>query len=380
MRKYMKHFRRFLVVVSVLGIGLILGWIIDRGEGRFSASGLTKKEALQINRSIGKGVLQVCGRFGFKPQWISVKEGKRQKKDLKWPKRVWRIRIPADLPLAVVSLEFTKTAVDSGGAVIWGEENLATRQSFLALGLENLTCDSLILTQDGRISHRKGKITLIIDDFGYDRTETVNGFLSFPAKLAISVIPGHPLSPEIAQEAYNHGFEVLIHLPIEPHEIPERQEYIMLKSGMSRGEVRKLMDDAEDSITGGIGLNNHMGSKGTEDEELMKILARELKRRRLFFIDSYTSINSQALSVMQEMKVPTLKRDIFLDHEDSAEFFHRQLAKLVEISDTKGEAIGIAHATKPLSLELLQKEVPRLIALGYQFAFPSELVYQTNSD
>ena len=376
----MKHFSRILVVFSVLGVGLIFGWIFDRGEGRFSGSGLSKKEALQLNRSIGQGVLHVCGRFGFRPHWISVKEGKGEEENKKWPKRVWRIRIPADLPLAVVSLEITKTVVDSGGAVIWGEENLTTRQAILVFGLENLTCDSLILTQDKRISHQKGMIILIIDDFGYDRTETINGFLSFPAKLAISVIPGHPLSQEIAQEAYNHGFEVLIHLPIEPNEPPERQEYLMLKSGMSRGEVRKLIDEAEESISGGIGLNNHMGSKGTEDAELMKFLARELKRRRLFFIDSYTTVKSTAFTVMQDAKVPALKRDIFLDHEDTAEFFLRQMVKLVEISDTKGEAIGIAHATKPLSLALLQEEVPRLVALGYHFIFPSELVYQAKNN
>ena len=41
-----------------------------------------------------------------------------------------------------------------------------------------------------------------------------------------------------------------------------------------------------------IGFNNHMGSKFTEDERLMKVVIDTAKQRGVFFLDSKTTAKS----------------------------------------------------------------------------------------
>ena len=60
-----------------------------------------------------------------------------------------------------------------------------------------------------------------------------------------------------------------------------------------------------------VGVNNHMGSLGTTNVELMKIVLGELKTRGLFFLDSQTTTDSVAYEVAVQLGVPALKRDVF---------------------------------------------------------------------
>ena len=55
---------------------------------------------------------------------------------------------------------------------------------------------------------------------------------------------------------------------------------------VSGGGYRPGLERDLDSVPGAVGVNNHMGSAATADPRLMRVVARVLARRGLFFVDS----------------------------------------------------------------------------------------------
>jgi polysaccharide deacetylase 2 family uncharacterized protein YibQ len=115
---------------------------------------------------------------------------------------------------------------------------------------------------------------------------------------------------------------------------------------MSGDEIRRNIRAAIDTSPYFDGVNNHMGSRMTPDAQIMKTVLSELKRRDLFFIDSMTTNESKGWKVARELKIPTLKRDIFLDDNPSAEAIRSQVARLVKIAKIRGMALAIGHPHK----------------------------------
>ncbi len=84
------------------------------------------------------------------------------------------------------------------------------------------------------------RLAIILDDLGSDRAAAESIFaMRYP--LTISVLPNHEHSREIAEEALERGYQVMLHLPMQSvaGESPEKEE---LRPGMSRAEVVKTSD------------------------------------------------------------------------------------------------------------------------------------------
>ena len=220
----------------------------------------------------------------------------------------------------------------------------------------------------------RGVIGIIIDDFGYRNDHISNGFLEIPAKLTYAIIPGHDHSQSFSKKAYDAGYEIIVHLPMENIGKTYGEEEYVLMSYFQDDEIKNRIYKAFDHLPESIGLNNHQGSRGTADSRVMTHVANVVKEKKKFFIDSRTTSNSLAESTMRKYGVPTNKRDIFLDNELDEEKIKAQLLKLADVSERKGIAIGIGHV-KPQTLNVLAKEVPILQEKGFRFEFVSRLVY-----
>jgi len=116
-----------------------------------------------------------------------------------------------------------------------------------------------------------------------------------------------------------------------------------------------------------------MGSKATADPRLMRVVLETLKKRRLYFLDSYVISSSVAEGLARILKIKFAKRDIFLDNSASPEYIRQQLERLKEEAQEKGVAIGIGHA-RPNTLAVLAKELPKLKKEGYKLVFVSEIL------
>jgi len=253
------------------------------------------------------------------------------------------------------------------------EDNVAV-QADEVTNLEDSTVPEVLDKPIEKKTPMRGIIAIIIDDFGYRNDHISNGFLELPAKLTYAIIPGHDHSQLFSKKAYDAGYEIIVHLPMENIGKTYGEEEYVLMSYFQDDEIKSRINNAFDNLPEAIGLNNHQGSRGTADSRVMTLLAGVIKDKKKFFIDSRTTSNSLANSTMRRYNVPTNQRDVFLDNDLDEEKIKTQLYKLADVSERKGIAIGIGHV-KPQTLNVLKNEIPVLKQKGFRFEFVSRLVY-----
>jgi hypothetical protein len=218
-----------------------------------------------------------------------------------------------------------------------------------------------------------GVLAIIIDDFGYRNDEVSDGFLALDARLTFSIIPGHTYSQSFAQRAQAAGKEVIIHMPMESHNPTRGEEAFILTTAQTSAEVERRVERAFARIPQAVGMNNHQGSRATENQRIMEIVGLTLRRLGKYFIDSRTTRNTVAEATMRRLGVPTNRRHVFLDNEFDSALILEQLEQLERLARKNGAAIGIGHA-KAATLQVLREQIPRLKAAGFRFEFVSTVV------
>lgn len=216
----------------------------------------------------------------------------------------------------------------------------------------------------------KGKIAIVLDDWGYNLNNLPAAeAIGYP--LTISVLPNLNFSAKVAEELHGRGFEIILHLPMEPKEkLPLEKDTIL--SSMSAEEVRGILDKDLEAIPYVRGVSNHMGSKVTADPRLMQLVFEDLKKRKLYFLDSYVTAGSVCAKLAEKNKVRFIQRDVFLDNKLEPAYIKGQLFKLKAKAKTRGYAVGIGHDRKA-TLQVLKEVMPQLEKEGYKFVFVSEL-------
>ena len=220
----------------------------------------------------------------------------------------------------------------------------------------------------------KGIIGIIIDDFGYRNDEVSDGFLKLNANLTYAVIPGHKYSTQFGERAVKNGYEVIVHMPMENLSNKGGEEKFVLSTFMDKNVIQDRVKTALNQIPSAIGMNNHQGSKASADQYVMSNVARVLKEKNLFFIDSRTTAETVAESTMEVFGVPTTRRNVFLDNDDNEEKILKQLKELTEKSEEWRRAVGIGHV-KLKTLKILQKKIPELQRKGFKFEFVSKMLH-----
>jgi len=219
----------------------------------------------------------------------------------------------------------------------------------------------------------RGSIAIIIDDFGYRNDVISKGFLELDAHLTYAVIPGHEYSQSFSKRAKAKGYEVIIHMPMESHVFSKGEDAFRLNTSMTSQEIEDRTEQAFLQLSEAVGMNNHQGSKATEDKRVMQIVADVLQRHQAYFVDSRTSSATIAKMMMEKSKVPNTRRHVFLDNDFDPGLIYRQLNELMHLAETSEYAIGIGHVKKE-TLEVLKEEIPKLKAMGFRFKFVSEII------
>ena len=216
------------------------------------------------------------------------------------------------------------------------------------------------------------KAAFIIDDLGYE-TEVAKKIVELEFPIALSILPFLQYSEFIAEEAKKNNQEIMLHLPMEPSNSSANPGPGAIKSYMSEEEIRQAVRDCILNFPYIIGTNNHMGSKITEDREIMEIILEEIREYNLFFIDSITTKDSIAYEVAQEMEIKSAVRSVFLDNENDMEYIKGQMLEVQETALREGEVIAIGHS-RINTFYVLKRMVPELIKAGIEIVPVSELV------
>jgi uncharacterized protein len=215
------------------------------------------------------------------------------------------------------------------------------------------------------------KIAIVIDDFGY-RIDNLNGFFEIGTPFTFSILPNLEYSKKIAGAAHAKGYEVILHLPLEPQGKSVRLEKNTIMTSMTRNEIIRILDDDIASVPGLKGVSNHMGSKATEDMRVMTAIIRHISGKNLYYFDSRSTSKSVSKNAAALLKAPFVERDIFLDNEDG-DYIRKQIVKVKELALKQGRAVAVCNDRKG-TLEILREMIPKLAAEGIDFVFLSEFV------
>jgi polysaccharide deacetylase 2 family uncharacterized protein YibQ len=202
----------------------------------------------------------------------------------------------------------------------------------------------------------------------------VESFISLDVPVTFSVLPGRKYSSRIAKESIQKGHEIILHLIMEPLDEPFKDDGYMILKGMPPSQIRDIVERSLKEVPGAIGVNNHMGSKATQDRPTLIPIFQSLGERGLFFMDSYTIASSEAFPLAREMGLRTARRDVFLDVSDGESAIRQKLRDLSRRAGKAGSAIGIGHCHRDM-LRALQAEIPEIQAKGFRFVQLSELVH-----
>ena len=135
------------------------------------------------------------------------------------------------------------------------------------------------------------RVALVLDDFGYSK-KNFEKLKDLGIPVTMAVLPNVPYSKKACDVAKENGFEVILHMPMEPIDNAKPMEKDTILVVMDDPVVESKIDGALNSIYSAKGISNHMGSRATGDKRLMELVFSDLKKRDLFFLDSYTSGNS----------------------------------------------------------------------------------------
>ncbi len=219
----------------------------------------------------------------------------------------------------------------------------------------------------------RGRIAIVIDDLGQDKRAAMD-LLEVEAPLSLSVFPFAPHSREIAREASKEGRDVLLHLPMEPKEYPTHDpgKGVLLTS-MGENRLLSQLEKSFSAVPDVKGVNNHMGSKFTENPELMRVVLQDIKRRGLFFLDSRTTPRTVGFELARELGLKTGRRSVFLDNERDVSKIKARISELIDLSQKNGNAIGIGHP-HPETIQAIRESLPSLRENGVELVPVSSLL------
>ncbi|MEN8006667.1 MAG: divergent polysaccharide deacetylase family protein [Candidatus Krumholzibacteriota bacterium] len=448
------------VVVVVVGIGLLKWSRSGSGQAALLSLGSDKMYA-DVQTTVESALAGALPNFRPGPVGPAGEAASDRGGDHDWPAprfgpeaavRCRVVAVPDDIAWWDLQVQVAAAVESRGARVLWAERLLPggrlpedqVRPNELKdllrldVGVPGRPTHTLVLHRAGgsptvrwgngagtgawsRFAAQEGPVVaLLIDDWGYSKSEAARTILALPAPVTMAVLPHLPYSRHFALKATDlvlpgdrsgddsltgdqpesgrklrlergcivevgvgrsrRNFsarrrEILLHLPMEPQGYPETDpgpRAVMV--GMDEEAIGKHIDEAMAALPMITGVNNHMGSAATSDRPTMTALMKALRARDLLFIDSLTSAKSVAFAEARQEGLPTAKNRIFLDYDNENQAtIKANLEVLVKSARSAGFALGIGHPHRATAA-VLAREIPRLQAQGVRFVTVSEML------
>ena len=218
-------------------------------------------------------------------------------------------------------------------------------------------------------------IVIVIDDMGINikRTQDIislrypltSSFLTYASNLQTQI-----------KAAQDSGHEIMAHVPMEP-QIMQNFIPTMLTTSMSDEQITTTLQQMLKHFPNIKAINNHMGSKFTENKRCMDIVMQELSQKNLIFLDSKTTQHSVCEASAQKYNIKLVTRNVFLDNKDDFDYITSQLHQTEKIARHNGYAIAIGHP-KLQTYRALKAWLPTLEKNGFQLLHLSKAAEYIN--
>ncbi len=221
------------------------------------------------------------------------------------------------------------------------------------------------------VAQGEARLAIIIDDIGYNQSQSERA-ARLKGAFTLSILPFTPHSAASARLAHQQGKELMLHLPMSAINNAAIGKGGLV-NGMDKTAFLTTLRQDLANVPHIRGVNNHMGSRLTQDAEPMGWLMEELHPRGLYFVDSRTSPHTKALDIATSHAVPSLKRDVFLDDVKEPNAIEFQLNRALQIAKQKGFAVAIGHPY-PATLAVLERIQPLLAQKQVKLVYVSDLL------
>ena len=214
-------------------------------------------------------------------------------------------------------------------------------------------------------------IAVVIDDMGIAKKRTAD-IISLQAPLTASFLTyGADLDNQV-KAAKKAGMEIMLHAPMEPYSNMDVAPDV-LTTKMSKEDVRLGLEKMLSKFSDIKGINNHMGSKFTENKDKMQVVMEVLKEKDLFFLDSKTTSHSVGKELAQKNGVSYATRHVFIDNKNQVDYILNQLKIAEKIAKRNGYAVAIGHP-KSGTYEALKQWLPSLKEKKIKILHMSDIV------
>ncbi|MFC4100096.1 divergent polysaccharide deacetylase family protein [Paenibacillus xanthanilyticus] len=214
----------------------------------------------------------------------------------------------------------------------------------------------------GRSPSPDRQIAVVIDDFGNGMTGTEEMF-KLPIRFTAAVMPFMPTTKRDAELAHEKGLDVIVHMPMEPNR--GKRHWLgpgAITTDLPDDEIRRRVEAAIADVPYAIGMNNHMGSKATSDERVMRIVLSVVKEHGMFFLDSRTTGKSVIPKLAAELGVPQLSNHVFLDDVYTAQHIAKQMGVVKQHLSAHEACVTIGHVGPPgkKTAAVLRDSIPQI--------------------
>jgi len=199
-----------------------------------------------------------------------------------------------------------------------------------------------LVRKEVKVVSGKPKLAIIIDDVG--TSSQVRAIKSLHLPLNMSFLPPSRARPNSSKLAAKEKF-YMVHLPMEAlNWSAEEPNTLHIHDSQKKildriAEIKKLFPKVHY-------LNNHTGSKFTENETAMNRLIYALNKNSIHFIDSRTTAKTKAPKVLKNFGLQYMARDVFLDHHMDKAYVLKQIKQAIRVAKKHGTAVAIGHPHK----------------------------------
>ena len=230
---------------------------------------------------------------------------------------------------------------------------------------------------------KKFELSIIIDDFGGYYSPLLDEFCRLDKSVTFSIIPELKESRRVMLKAHKTGHEVMLHLPMEPIGYPKNNpgdDAIFVD--LSQSEIKSRVNKFLKMIYLADGVNNHMGSMATSDENTMNAVLDVLQKKDLFFIDSFTIATSVGYKLALKRNMMTGKRNLFLDDPaPSLKVLQKRVGQLKQMKARNvNKVIVITHCFDSKRLNQLKRFIIEAEKMGYSLVSASEIVKKNTTE
>jgi len=188
----------------------------------------------------------------------------------------------------------------------------------------------------------KSAIAIVIDDLGLNKRK-LEALYEINQPLTLSFLSYADGLPELTGQARAKGYELLVHIPMEPEDMNIDSGNNVLTTDMDEETLMQTLNWHLSRFKGYVGFNNHMGSKFTADRDGMQLVIDAASDRGLLFFDSRTTDRTLGKELADEAGIPVIERDVFLDNDIEEAAILIQLKKAEAIARKSGMAVVIGH-------------------------------------